>query len=201
MEKFDFGRADAKVYIPQGGKDYAIVCAEGQNEMPLNFKAAKDGTYTLSFTLENLELDYLHLIDNLTGADVDLLTPIPETLIAGEDPQSTPSYTFTAKTTDYASRFRLVFTANPNCGDAIGDNAPFAYISNRARGGFERRFGRRFGKRLYSWDADGRVCVAAGWRRHDSDTENRSGILTAGHDPLSLPRYLATTIQSFGIRK
>ena len=130
LEKFDFGRADAKVYIPQGGKDYAIVCAEGQNEMPLNFKAAKDGTYTLSFTLENLELDYLHLIDNLTGADVDLLTPIPETLIAGEDPQSTPSYTFTAKTTDYASRFRLVFTANPNCGDAIGDNAPFAYISN-----------------------------------------------------------------------
>ena len=23
-----------------------------------------------------------------------------------------------------------MFTANPNCGDAIGDNAPFAYISN-----------------------------------------------------------------------
>ena len=40
------------------------------------------------------------------------------------------NYTFTAKTTDYASRFRLVFSANPNCGDAIGDNAPFAYISN-----------------------------------------------------------------------
>ena len=164
LEKFDFGRTDARVYIPQGGKDYAIVsvgrdgactvstngtgCTDGactvSTEMPLNFKAAKNGTYTLSFNLENLDLDYLHLIDNLTGADVDLLTPIPETLIArkqnphsakaeliaGEDPQSTHSYTFTAKTTDYASRFRLVFTANPNCGDAIGDNAPFAYISN-----------------------------------------------------------------------
>jgi hypothetical protein len=41
-------------------------------------------------------LDYLHLIDNLTGADVDLL--------------QMPEYTFTAKTTDYASRFRLVFS-------------------------------------------------------------------------------------------
>jgi hypothetical protein len=38
---------------------------------------------------------YLHLIDSLTGADVDLLTE--------------PSYTFDAKTTDDASRFRLVF--------------------------------------------------------------------------------------------
>ncbi len=75
LEKFDFGRADAKVYIPQGGKDYAIVCAAGQNEMPLNFKAIKNGTYTLTFDVENVEFDYLHLIDNLTGADVDLLTP------------------------------------------------------------------------------------------------------------------------------
>ena len=125
LEKFDFGRTDARVYIPQGGKDYAIVsvgrdgactvstngtgCTDGactvSTEMPLNFKAAKNGTYTLSFNLENLDLDYLHLIDNLTGADVDLLTPIPETLIArkqnphsakaeliaGEDPQSTHS--------------------------------------------------------------------------------------------------------------
>ena len=163
LPKFQLNPNSTKVYIPQGGKDYAIVsvgrdgaCTVSTNgtgctgaactvstEMPLNFKAEKNGTYTLSFNLENLELDYLHLIDNLTGADVDLLTPNPETLIAGEDPfredgnliagedpQSTHSYTFTAKTTDYASRFRLVFTANPNCGDAIGDNAPFAYISN-----------------------------------------------------------------------
>ena len=163
LPKFQLNPSSTKVYIPQGGKDYAIISVgrDGactvSTEMPLNFKAAKDDTYTLSFDIENLDLDYLHLIDNLTGADVDLLTPIPETLIAGEDPfreggnliarkrnphsakaeliagedpQSTHSYTFTAKTTDYASRFRLVFTANPNCGDAIGDNAPFAYISN-----------------------------------------------------------------------
>ena len=35
--------------------------------------------------------------------------------------------TFTAKTTDYASRFRLVFSI---CGDANGDNGAFAFIGN-----------------------------------------------------------------------
>ena len=94
--------------------------------MPINFKAAKNGTYTLTVNVDNVELDYLHLIDNLTGADIDLLHP--NAVIAGETPQSpTSSYTFTAKTTDYASRFRLVFSI---CGDADGDDAPFAYISN-----------------------------------------------------------------------
>ena len=128
LEKFDFGRTDAKVYIPQKGKDYAIVCAEGQNEMPINFKAAKDGTYTLTVNVENMDLDYLHLIDNMTGADIDLLTPAGNS--SSERGQG-GVYTFTAKTTDYASRFRLVFSI---CEDANGDNdgndAPFAYISN-----------------------------------------------------------------------
>ena len=47
----------------------------------------------------------------MTGKDVDLL--------------ETPSYTFEAKTTDYASRFKLVFV----CGDANDDN-DFAFYSN-----------------------------------------------------------------------
>ena len=85
--------------------------------MPVNFKAETDGTYTLtvSTTLDSQlsTVNYLHLIDNLTGADVDLLT--------------SPNYTFTAKTTDYASRFRLVFSI---CEDANGDNEAFAFISN-----------------------------------------------------------------------
>ena len=37
------------------------------------------------------------------------------------------TYTFTAKTTDYESRFKLVFSA---IRDANDDDAPFAYISN-----------------------------------------------------------------------
>ena len=100
-----------------------------KNEQPVNFKTAKNGTYTLNVNLDGMDLDYLHLIDNMTGADIDLLTTLnPETLIAGEDPQSpTPSYTFTAKTTDYPSRFRLVFNANAASTGSAAD-APFAYI-------------------------------------------------------------------------
>ena len=74
--------------------------------MPLNFKAARNGEYTLSFKVENVDLEYLHLIDNLAGNDIDLLV--------------TPTYTFEAKTSDYASRFRLVFSASETDGSSIG---------------------------------------------------------------------------------
>ena len=94
--------------------DYAVVNAETQGEMPLNFKAKEDGQYTLSLGSENVAFSYLHLIDNMTGEDVDLL--------------ALPSYTFTAKTTDYASRFRIMFSSV--CEDADGDNEAFAFISN-----------------------------------------------------------------------
>ena len=50
----------------------------------------------------------------MTGEDVDLLT--------------NPNYTFTAKTTDYESRFKLVFASV--CEDADGDNETFAFNSN-----------------------------------------------------------------------
>jgi hypothetical protein len=96
LGKFQLDANSTKVYFSQESKDYAIVDADGANEIPLSFKAEKNGNYTLSFTHENVSLSYLHLIDNLTGADVDLL-------------QST-SYSFNAKTTDYANRFKLVFT-------------------------------------------------------------------------------------------
>ena len=113
LEKFVFNKNNARISISQEGKDYAIACAEKQGEMPLNFKATKNGTYTLSVNVESADVDYLHLIDNLTGADVDLLVE--------------PNYTFEAKSTDYASRFRLVFSV---CEDANGDNGTFAFINN-----------------------------------------------------------------------
>lgn len=112
LEKFYFGNPNANIYIPQNGKEYAIVSAEAQGEMPVNFKAAVDGSYTISVATEGIEANYLHLIDNITGMDVDLL--------------QTPSYTFNARQNDYASRFRLVFSAN----NAENGNDSFAFISN-----------------------------------------------------------------------
>ena len=129
LSKFQLNPNHTKVYIPQDGKDYAIVNAGNIGEIPVCFKAGNDCTYTLSFNAKEVTFSYLHLIDNMTGADVDLLNAAPETLIAGEDLQSlNPSYTFTSKTTDYASRFRLVFASI--CEDANGDNASFAFFSN-----------------------------------------------------------------------
>ncbi len=113
LAKFNFMGNNNGLCIPQNGKDYAVVRSEAQGEMPVNFKAANDGTYTLDFSMDNVEFDYLHLIDNKTGMDIDLL--------------QTPSYTFEATTHDYAARFRLVFSAN-----SVNENSSesFAFISN-----------------------------------------------------------------------
>lgn len=120
LEKFCFGN-DAKVYIPQGDKDYAIAFSEGQGEMPINFKATENGEYTISVTPEGVEMNYLHLIDNMTGADVDLLVSEPV--------EGPASYTFTAKTNDYESRFKLVFATNDENGPSTGSGT-FAFNSN-----------------------------------------------------------------------
>ena len=115
LGKFYFGRQDANIYIPQGSDEYAIAFSGKHGEMPLNFKATENGSYTLTVNPENVEMNYLHLIDNLTGTDVDLLV--------------NPSYTFNAKATDYTSRFKLVFVANDaQIGGEGSDD--FAFISN-----------------------------------------------------------------------
>ena len=118
LPKFQLRESSTKVYIPQDNKDYAVVnvgrdamhCVS--TEIPVHFKARENGVYTLTVTSPLTSyLSSLTLIDNLTGNDVDLF--------------ETPSYTFEAKVTDYASRFKLVFAT----GDA--DNSEnFAFISN-----------------------------------------------------------------------
>ena len=123
LSKFYFGTQNANIYIPQGQEEYAIAYSNGQGEMPVNFKAIENGTYTISVDVDNVEMGYLHLIDNMTGADVDLLAA------NGGDAKHCVSYTFTAKTTDYESRFRLVFVANGEDDSATGSEA-FAFFSN-----------------------------------------------------------------------
>ena len=126
LEKLQLNPNHSKVYISQEGKDYAVVnvgrdAASHVSTMPINFKVMEDGVYTVLVNSENVEMNYLHLIDNVTGADIDLLftqnviNSVECRAFAGEDPQSlTPSYTFTAKTTDQTSRFKLVFSVNGN---------------------------------------------------------------------------------------
>ena len=111
LPKFQLRDNSAKLYIPQNGKDYAVVRVNEQGEIPVNFKTYENGQYTLSVGVDDLTLGYLHLIDNLTGSDVDLLT--------------TPNYSFDAKSSNYASRFKLVFAVNEDNLDS-----DFAFVSN-----------------------------------------------------------------------
>ena len=105
LPKFQLNKDNTKIYFAQADNDYAVVSSDNEGEMPVSFKAAENGTYTISFNAENTEMRYMHLIDNMTGNDIDLL--------------ATPSYSFEAKTTDYASRFRLVFSTGD--ADVMGE--------------------------------------------------------------------------------
>lgn len=116
LPKFMLDPSNTKLYIPTEDADYAVVRDNGENEIPVSFKAAEDGIYTLQVEREKVEMGYLHLVDNMTGDDIDLL--------------HNPSYSFEALTTDYADRFKLVFAYTSVCEDADGDDASFAFVDN-----------------------------------------------------------------------
>ncbi len=111
LSKFQLNANSTKLYFTEGNQDFAVVRSANEGEMPVNFKAGENGTYTISIDAENVDVNYLHLIDNMTGADVDLL--------------ATPSYSFEAKVTDYASRFRLVFSANSGVNEQNSETFAF----------------------------------------------------------------------------
>jgi hypothetical protein len=108
MEKFKLDNyRGSQLSIWQDGKDYAVTYLKNQTFVPVNFKAAQNDTFTLTLEANTTEHKYIHLIDNLTGADIDLL--------------ETPDYTFEAKTSNYASRFVLVFDENSLLNPTLDD--------------------------------------------------------------------------------
>lgn len=114
LHKFMMNPAHTNLSIAKGGETFAAISTEAEGELPVNFKAEKNGTYTITVNTKNVDAEYLHLIDNMTGMDVNLL--------------STPSYTFEAKTSDYASRFKLVFGVNNTASESSDSN--FAFMSD-----------------------------------------------------------------------
>ena len=110
LPKFQLNPNSTKLYMTEGNQEFAVVRSANEGELPVSFKASENGNYTLNIETENVEVSYLHLIDNKTGADTDLL--------------ATPSYTFEANTTDYANRFKLVFTTGSSTGSVT-----FAYFN------------------------------------------------------------------------
>ena len=113
LPKFMFNPNNTKLYINQDGEEFAVIRSNNEGEMPVNFKAAINGTYTFSINADNVEMEYLHLLDNLTGTDVDLL--------------ATPNYTFEANTIDNANRFKLVYATTTDVSENNGE--PFAFFN------------------------------------------------------------------------
>ncbi len=114
LEKFMLNPENTKIYFTMDNEEYAVVYTESIGEMPLYFKAAANGTYTFTVNVDDMEMDYLHLIDNLTGNDIDLL--------------AVSSYSFEAKKSDYANRFKLVYAQFDNIDETSSD--AFAFFNN-----------------------------------------------------------------------
>lgn len=95
LQKLTLNPNAPHVFFREEGKDFANIYVNDVNQLPLYFTTREYGQYTINVKLENMSCEYLHLIDNLTGMDIDL--------------NATPSYTFTANSSDYACRFKLVF--------------------------------------------------------------------------------------------
>ena len=115
LAKFQLNPNHTKVYIPRDGTDYAVVYVEPMGVIPVNFMAESNGRYTITVSEESVRFSYLHLIDNKTGIDTDLLR--------------SPSYTFDARTTDYESRFKIVFVADEE-NETDDEEGNFAFYTN-----------------------------------------------------------------------
>ena len=94
LNKVNHRNAEAPMlYIPQDGEDFAIsFMDENTTVFPLNFKAMTTGNYSISLKPTD-NVNYLILIDNMTGEETNMLL---------ED-----SYSFIGSPADYASRFTV----------------------------------------------------------------------------------------------
>lgn len=110
LSKLTLKENSTKIYIPQEDGDFAVVRSNGKENIPVNFKASKIGRYTISVETEGVNMNYLHLIDRLTGKDTDLLIE--------------NKYSFIASQSDIESRFILSFGNN---GYESSTDGTFAY--------------------------------------------------------------------------
>ncbi len=98
LRKFNIANG-TKVYVMNGGEDYAAARVEElAGAIPVNFKAAEEGEYTITINAKNIDVNTMILVDDMTGEEINLLV--------------TPSYTFKATTNDAENRFKLIFDCN-----------------------------------------------------------------------------------------
>ena len=110
LPKYYMKESTTVIYVSQPDRDYAVVQGSATNVFPVSFKTEHFGTYTLSADLGGASVSYMHLIDKVTGADVDML-------LEGE-------YSFIGAPVDRTDRFILRLGYSGNFKD---DDNNFAY--------------------------------------------------------------------------
>ncbi len=95
LPKYSLNDNNAKIYVAQEDMDYAVVHGFESGNMQVNFESKHIGEYSFSVNLGNADVKYLHLLDKITGNDVDML--------------SEGYYTFIGSPSDRNDRFVLRF--------------------------------------------------------------------------------------------
>jgi hypothetical protein len=115
LPKYSLDNNSAKVYVPLYDNDYSVVRTNGQDEIPVNFNTGDLGKYVLNVSVETANSSYLHLIDKITGNDVDLL--------------KNPEYSFIGSPRDAEDRFIVRFRDDKHI---VSANDIIAYQSGSA---------------------------------------------------------------------
>lgn len=115
LNKVDnFAEQAPRLWIRANGNNYAIAHLDKQTEtMEVVFSNNQSGTFTLTVNSNDLSFSYLHLIDHVTGADMDLLQQ--------------PDYTFQA--TGQEQHFVLVFRWNTSVGE--NQQQTFCFVKDK----------------------------------------------------------------------
>ena len=118
---YDLHTGKGCLYVNYEDKDYAIAFTQpGIGEVGVRFAADEEANFTMTWDMENGEFSYVHLIDNMMGIDIDCL--------------SANEYRFTARPSDYKSRFRLVFDytgiEEPEVSEPVEGPTTFAFQMN-----------------------------------------------------------------------
>ncbi|MBQ8760888.1 MAG: T9SS type A sorting domain-containing protein [Bacteroidales bacterium] len=113
LNKINHHNADVPmVYVPVEGENFAVAMMnQDVTEIPVSFRAATMGEYTISVEAQGCEYGKMILKDRLTGNVTNLLI---------ED------YTFVATSNDNADRFVIELSNSQQS----SDNSNFAYINN-----------------------------------------------------------------------
>ena len=94
-EKLRVSTTTGRIWLRHDNQDFGILFRDlTEGSQPLWFEALEDGNFSLSWNTANANFQELTLVDNITGATVDMLAH--------------DHYDFQGLTSDYNSRFKVV---------------------------------------------------------------------------------------------